>query len=185
MGNTSGKSLDSSIVKGKLISASSNTIGNEKKLLCLHGWRTNGDILARQTAALRYHANISVVVLDAPWPAKGPPDEGISLFYPNEAYYEWYDGLQEGVTVETATVEKSLQYLALHLDKYGPYDGILGFSQGGSVATMLARMQQREKKQWFKFIVLIGAVEPPPNCSEKVDFVISLHFHCNRCNIVG
>jgi hypothetical protein len=174
MGNSSAKSVDNSISKGKLISASSDTNGNEKKILCLHGWRTNGDILARQTAALRYHANISVVVLDAPWPAKGPPDEGISLFYPNEPYYEWYDGLQEGFVVDTIIVEKSLMYLTLHLDKYGPYDGILGFSQGGAVATMLARIQQRDNKNWFKFIILIGAVEPPPNCSEKVCFLITL-----------
>lgn len=166
MGNSS-STKDTNPVKGKLIAAACPD-GKEKKLLCVHGWRTSGDILVRQTAALRYHLNVSAVVVNAPWVAKGPPDEGIALFYPDEPYYEWYDGLREGVPVEPSVVEKSLQRLVEHLEKFGPYDGILGFSQGGSVATMLAKIQQNENKNWFKFMILIGAVEPPENCSPKV-----------------
>ncbi|XP_005096416.1 esterase OVCA2 [Aplysia californica] len=36
------------------------------------------------------------------------------------------------------------------------YDGILGFSQGASMVSMLCLMQQQRGKQWFKFAVLIA-----------------------------
>lgn len=175
MGNSNKKSVengDDPKLKGTTAIAVLKPVGKSKKLLCLHGWRTSGEILLRQTTALRYHTEIEVVVIDAPTVAKGPPAEGIAEFYSEYSYFEWYDGLREGVPVDMNTVNSSLEFLKLHLEKYGPYDGILGFSQGGSVATMLAQMQQKLDVNWFKFIVLIGAVQPPENCFDKeVNFV--------------
>jgi hypothetical protein len=57
------------------------------RLLCLHGWRTSAEILEMQTAAMRYHTLMDCVLLEAPFQAVGPPDEGIAMFYPDRMYY--------------------------------------------------------------------------------------------------
>lgn len=72
--------------------APGNTTSNipkKYKILCLHGKRTSAAIMKMQTAAFRGHIRMEYVFIDAPFPASGPPDEGIALFYPKNPYYEW------------------------------------------------------------------------------------------------
>lgn len=59
------------------------------RVLCLHGWRTSGNILKTQMGALRAHVDMEYTFIDAPFEATGPPDDGIATFYPNKPYYEW------------------------------------------------------------------------------------------------
>lgn len=126
------------------------------KFLCLHGWRTSGKILSMQMAAFRYHIPANYTFLTAPFEAEGEPDPGIAEFYNGYKYYEWYYKRKETVAVDIDKQEDSnesssspiqrsnnqnswSQYLGLEssLDKIiefvranGPFDGILGFSQG-------------------------------------------------------
>lgn len=67
-----------------------NNSDNKPHLLCLHGWRTSGEILSMQTAALRYNAIIDCTFVNAPFLSIGKPDDGISFFYKDYTYYEWY-----------------------------------------------------------------------------------------------
>lgn len=102
-----------------------------------------------QMGALRYHTNIDGVFLTAPYPAEGPPDQGIGEFYASYSYYEWFykrndtsdkrdhsegPDVGENVSEKTAKVllglESSLSQIIEYLNDAGPFDGILGFSQG-------------------------------------------------------
>eukprot|EP01038_Epipyxis_sp_PR26KG_P009677 gene9677-13030_t len=154
---------------------------NDKKpkLLCLHGWRTSGKILSFQTAALQYHANIKCSFLDAPWSSEGPPDTGISKYYPDEKYYEWYykrdiiNDDNELKTVHCEGLEESLEFIINEINNNGPYDGLLGFSQGSGMVTRLAQLLNDNDirfihKQPFKFVVLIGGI--PPRNNSQVEY---------------
>ena len=153
------------------------------RILCLHGWRTNGEILSMQMAALQANTRMKCTFIDAPFPGRGEPDKGIAFFYPNRPYYEWFyrakkdsSGTSPAVAAPSAAssiyenLGESMKYLEDHLASNGPYDGILGFSQGASMATRLALLQQKRiadiaaiddsSKSKFRFVILIGGVPP-------------------------
>jgi predicted esterase len=146
---------------------------NMDKVLILHGWRTSGDILFMQTAAFRYHTQIEVVKVNAPWEAAGPPDKGIAEYYPKEAYYQWWDYHElNGEKVSYKGYEVSIEKMQAFLEEHGPFLGVLGFSQGATVATFLAEIQQKLQKKWFNFMILIGGVPPLPQYSANVIYVL-------------
>mmetsp|Transcript_30859 Transcript_30859/g.49653 ORF Transcript_30859/g.49653 Transcript_30859/m.49653 type:complete len:401 (+) Transcript_30859:182-1384(+) len=63
-----------------------------------------------------------------------------------------------------AGLEKSLKHISAFYHEKGPFDGILGFSQGGATAALLAALKPR----WFNFVVSIaGFVSPPINALYK------------------
>ena len=65
--------------------------GKKARILCLHGWRTNAEILSFQMGAMQANINTATFVfLDAPYPARGNPVPGIAMFYPDRPYYEWF-----------------------------------------------------------------------------------------------
>ena len=158
-------------------SSSSSTPANgeaeqQRRILCLHGWRTSGDILSFQMGALQAHVtSANYVFLDAPYPARGDPDPGIALFYADRPYYEWFyrnDDGNGGSGVSDATItyeglEDSVQRLLGYIDTHGPFDGLLGFSQGASMVTRVLKIQQQTRAagaRCCRFAILIGGVPP-------------------------
>jgi predicted esterase len=152
------------------------------RILCLHGWRTNGEILSMQMAALQANTSMDCVFIDAPFPGRGEPDKGIALFYPDRPYYEWFyrskkvettsddadttSSNQLKASAKYENLEESIKFLTDHLDAHGPYDGILGFSQGACMVTRLVKRQEQlpslpsSTNRIFKFVILIGGVPP-------------------------
>ncbi|KAF2972450.1 hypothetical protein GQX73_g1157 [Xylaria multiplex] len=76
--------------------------------------------------------------------------EEVDLYYPsgpfpstptalNEPTYAWWP---EDPTI---TEFYTFRYLSNILDEEGPFDGIIGFSQGGSVASLIAALLERPK----------------------------------------
>jgi predicted esterase len=134
--------------------------------------------MSMQMAALQANVTIECLFINAPFPGKGEPDKGIAFFYPDRPYYEWYyrnplskevEHEPKSLTTIYENLEESMKYLTDHLESKGPYDGLLGFSQGCSMVTRLANLQQellkKEKdvidlKNVFKFVILIGGVPP-------------------------
>eukprot|EP01032_Pedospumella_encystans_P014493 gene14493-16638_t len=129
------------------------------RILCLHGWRTSGKILSMQTAAMQYHTPLEYHFVTAPHAAEGPPDSGIGIYYPNHTYFEWYlksmsnDGHYAGL-------DESIKLVLSTLIQEGPFDGILGFSQGAAMATRLAQLQHSTDQKLFSFLILMGGVPP-------------------------
>lgn len=128
------------------------------RILGLHGWRTSAKILKMQTAAMTYNCRFSLVTIDAPWAATGPPDQGISMFYPGQDYYEWFSDTEKGREGLTESITLVSNSLGLEV----PYDGGLGFSQGGGILSLLLlRLQLERKAIPIKFVILIGGMDPP------------------------
>ena len=134
------------------------------RVLCLHGWRTSGKILFMQTAAMRYHTEMEVNCVDAPWSADGPPDPMVAMVYKDTPYFQWYyryDGEDGPQSVRLEGVEESLCFLVDIYNSTGPYDGIMGFSQGAAMTTiLLQRLLNEHVNSPPKFAILIGGIPP-------------------------
>lgn len=98
---------------------------------------------------------LDLVFLDAPFPCQGKSDvEGI--FDP--PYYEWFQFNKE--FNEYTNFEKCLEYIEDSVIKLGPFDGLIGFSQGAILSGGLPGLQARgialQKVPKIKFIIIIG-----------------------------
>ncbi|XVE83085.1 hypothetical protein DITRI_Ditri16bG0058800 [Diplodiscus trichospermus] len=128
------------------------------RVLCFHGFRTSGEILRKMlgkwpdTVLEKFDFDF----LDAPFPARGKSDiEG--LYDP--PYYEWYRVNE----VECFHFDECIAYIEDYMIKHGPFDGLLGFSQGGMLAAVLPGMQREgvafTKVPKIKFVIIISGFE--------------------------
>ncbi|BAT99474.1 Rhodanese-like domain-containing protein [Vigna angularis] len=157
------------------------------RILCLHGFRTSGEILKQ--LVLRWPEpviqNLDLVFLDGQFPSQGRSDvEGI--FDP--PYYEWFQANED--FSEYRNFEECLAYIEDFMLKNGPFDGVLGFSQGAILAAALPGMQSQGvalgKVEKIKFLIVIsgamfggnkfGMPKLASNAFSKPIDCLSLHF---------
>lgn len=119
------------------------------KILCLHGKRTNDDIMSMQIAPMSYNVGLKCSFLSAPLPANGPPSPIIGQLFPGEKYYEWYY-FNNG---EIIGIDDSIDKIVSELSTKGPFDGILGFSQGAEIMTVFLSYLNENKIQLDKSFV--------------------------------
>ncbi|KAL9229158.1 hypothetical protein vseg_004655 [Gypsophila vaccaria] len=130
------------------------------RFLCLHGFRTSGEILRRQVDKWPHtvRQKLDLVFVDGPFPAQGKSDvEGI--FDP--PYYEWFQFNKEFTTY--TNFERCLEYIEECMIEHGPIDGLLGFSQGAILSAALPGLQAQgvalTKVPKVKFLVIIGGAK--------------------------
>ncbi|KAL1196400.1 Rhodanese-like domain-containing protein 6 [Cardamine amara subsp. amara] len=132
------------------------------RILCFHGFRTSGLILRSligkwPDSILR---NLDLDFLDGPFPATGKSDIE-RLFDP--PYYEWYQ-VSKGFK-EYMNFEECLAYIEDYMIKNGPFDGLLGFSQGAFLTAAIPGMQEKgtalAKVPKVKFLVIISGAKIP------------------------
>ncbi|KAH7388393.1 hypothetical protein KP509_16G073800 [Ceratopteris richardii] len=112
------------------------------RVLCFHGFRTNGLIMETQLKKLDQSVLdlMEMTCLDAPYPALGKSDvEGI--FPP--PYYEWFQFKETENGPVFTNLKECIEIITEHMEKHGPYDGLVGFSQGAFLCGALAGMQQQ------------------------------------------
>ncbi|KAI6692136.1 hypothetical protein NL676_019846 [Syzygium grande] len=126
------------------------------RILCLHGFRMSAKILETQ-----FHQwpksileKLDLVFLDAPYPSRGKSGaEGI--FDP--PYFEWFQGNQDYTEYEN--FEECIAFIEDFMVKNGPFDGLLGFSQGAVLSAALPGMQEEglvlTKVPKIKFVILV------------------------------
>ncbi|CAD7694802.1 unnamed protein product [Ostreobium quekettii] len=117
------------------------------RALGLHGWRTSGAILAQQLQrkglAAALDDLLEIDCIDAPHTATGPPQPDVAANFQGP-YFEWWDDHKaEDGTHTYMGWEESLDYLAAYIRERGPFDGLVGFSQGAIVSLVLAGLQRR------------------------------------------
>ncbi|KAL8482474.1 hypothetical protein ACS0TY_027967 [Phlomoides rotata] len=131
------------------------------RLLCLHGFRTSGEIIRKQVTGKWPESvlqKLDLVFVDAPFPCQGKSDvEGI--FDP--PYYEWFQ-FNKGFT-EYENFDECLAYIEDCIIKNGPIDGLLGFSQGAILSAGLAGLQANglafTRVPKLKLVVIIGGAK--------------------------
>ena len=141
------------------------------RVLCLHGFRTSGRIMKMQMRdVIRFCPDVDFVFVDGASEAKGEAHEIVrKIWNPKEfKYFEWWNRDEE--TKRYVGVERSMSHLSQVFKERGPFDGVLGFSQGGALAATLCAM--RTDLSWLsclRFGILFSAFIPR-------DEVLSLSF---------
>lgn len=155
------------------------------RVLCIHGYRQNASSFREKTGALRklLKKNVELVYVSAPHSvqqvnneealekekssAPGGDDDPRGWWFSDvqarsfsaQQQCEESLGLQESVTVVREAVKAQ-----------GPFDGILGFSQGAAFVAMLCSLQEQklEPELNFRFAILVAGF--PSACTEHNRF---------------
>ncbi|KAJ6797533.1 uncharacterized protein M6B38_123400 [Iris pallida] len=112
------------------------------KVLCLHGFRTSGSFLRKQINKWdpSIFQHFEMVFPDGLFPAGGKSDiEGI--FPP--PYFEWFQFDKD--FTEYTNLEECISFLCDYMKENGPFDGLLGFSQGATLSALLIGYQAQGK----------------------------------------
>lgn len=128
------------------------------RILCMHGFRTSGSILAQQVALANWAPLIGdiaeLVFIDAPWPAQGPSDVERKFAGP---YFEWYQSNED--YTEISGLDEAASYFSDYLSLHGPFDGLLGFSQGGVLAAAWMGLSEKglgPSIPHISFLIVVG-----------------------------
>jgi predicted esterase len=129
------------------------------RILCLHGLQQSGEVMRAETEFLKQvfdsilgNTNTQLVYPTAPWPMDEPEVGGES-----STFSWWPMNGNENDAIITAG------FLSELLDTEGPFDGVVGFSQGAMVSGLMAALlEQPQAKRLpgfmtshapFKFVI--------------------------------
>ncbi|ETW01248.1 hypothetical protein H310_06832 [Aphanomyces invadans] len=139
------------------------SIGQERlRILCLHGGRSNSIVVSLQVSGFvqAFGPAAEFVELDGPFPASGPPEEDIlNLFGEDDSYFEWWDANSHTDKAYPGW-ERSVEYLQREIATQGPFDVIIGFSQGAMMATLATAHYMEKHSVPYKAIVLVCGMWP-------------------------
>ncbi|KAL4964855.1 putative EF-hand calcium-binding domain protein [Aspergillus stella-maris] len=110
------------------------------KILCLHGRGSSGAIFKSQTSSIRSRLtdlDLKFDFIDGPYPCSPAP--GLDLFYKGP-YYSFYPDIRTenktpAANADISVILKAQEWLEGVIRDLGPYDMVLGFSQGTAVAS--------------------------------------------------
>ncbi|KAF8927567.1 serine hydrolase FSH [Dissophora ornata] len=147
------------------------------RILCLHGYTQNSISFTKKTAvfrkALKDIADLVYVTAPhiVPIPTLSTPeereDDQLENLEPEAVPYGWWTSSPE--RPQYKGFDQSLAGLREVLEKQGPFDGVMGFSQGASMASILQLLLERPhlsptmtgcKHDPFKFAIIVSGFEP-------------------------
>eukprot|EP00922_Rhytidocystis_sp_ex-Travisia-forbesii_P026561 GHVS01038865.1.p1 GENE.GHVS01038865.1~~GHVS01038865.1.p1 ORF type:complete len:169 (+),score=17.11 GHVS01038865.1:138-644(+) len=141
-------------------------MSRDKKLrvLGLPGWRTSARILEQQLALCGWTKTlghlVQIDVVDPTFQSEDEPPDEIKKLDPVGPYYQWWFMDSNS---QYRGIEQTIDRVADLLRLSGPYDGLLGFSQGSAVVNTLAALQANADHRFvgmFRFVVLVAGVVP-------------------------
>lgn len=147
--------------------ASPTTTAKKLRILCLHGHRHNPALMELHVAPLRRALGdaAELVFVNGVSPARGEPDALVRRQHLDKApFYEWYDVRRldehEDQNAEWFFqydgLDDALLYMDEQLQRLGPFDAVLGFSQGAVLMTILSMYFEHKNR------ALQGSDSAPP-----------------------
>ena len=135
------------------------------KILCLHGYRQNEQIFREKTGAMRklLKGKADFVFVSAPHVI--PETENLRRSQEQCERGWWFSRPDDSYNAldETDTsngYDESISFILQALEQHGPFDGMLGFSQGASLLSLLVHLQQTKPKLFehksFKFAIFVS-----------------------------
>ncbi|KAH6620322.1 serine hydrolase-domain-containing protein [Boeremia exigua] len=143
------------------------------KILFLHGFTQSGPLFSAKCGALRktlqkaFPAGITVSFPTAPL-RLAPTD--VSFLHSGEAKeaddeeidaWAWWRRKGDAEPYVYAGLEEGLARVAEVLQAKGPFDGVVGFSQGGAAAAMVAALLEPGRRQSFEKLEGEGGMRYP------------------------
>ncbi|KDO29103.1 hypothetical protein SPRG_20123 [Saprolegnia parasitica CBS 223.65] len=171
--------------------------GRKLRILCLHGWRTSNKVLQVQMVGLQQALGgkdgVEFVSLNAPHRASGPAHAEVELFFgKNGPYYEWWDHIETPATETTPKrsdyvgLSRSLDFLLGQVDALGPFDAVLGFSQGTAMTTILtAHYLSRGTPMPYKAVLLFCGLLPRDGMPASLRSGSSYHLDIPSIHVLG
>uniref|UniRef100_H3DFG2 Esterase OVCA2 n=1 Tax=Tetraodon nigroviridis TaxID=99883 RepID=H3DFG2_TETNG len=147
------------------------------RVLCIHGYRQNGSTFREKTGAFRklLKKQVELIFVDAP--LKAPETTSASGAEGDEASRAWWFSDVQARSFnaqqqceESLGMDESVAAVRAAVKEQGPFDGILGFSQGAALVAMLCSLQERglEPDFRFRFAVLVAGFRSA--CQEHQEF---------------
>ena len=149
------------------------------RALALHGWRTNAALMAVQAGRLQSvfggEEGLSITYLNGPNVASKAADPSLEKLI-DGPFYEWWDANEtpSGEQLYDGMPE-AVAHVQAHISECGPYDLLIGFSQGAMLATILTSLLEKPEHvgrppfesmggtvatEPWKLCVLVGGMEP-------------------------
>lgn len=163
------------------------------KLLMLHGYTQSGPLFQAKTGALRktlqkaFPAGIELVYPTAPIRLT-PADEsflaGNGTSHDSEGKdgkasekqeldaWAWWRRKDDGESYTYAGFEQGFAHIASVLKEQGPFDGVVGFSQGGAATAMLASLLEPGRREAFEKQYSSGGVRFPESFEANTGDVV-------------
>ncbi|KAG5529503.1 hypothetical protein RHGRI_030034 [Rhododendron griersonianum] len=140
------------------ISEIGSRIHKKPRFLCLHGLGMSAEVLQTQLIKRWPEALLGKLDLafpNGPYLAQGKSDfEG---FY-DPPFYEWFQYSQD--YQEVSNFDNCVAYIEDYMIKHGPFDGLMGFSQGAVISAALPGLQSQglalTKVPKIKYVILMS-----------------------------
>lgn len=134
-------------------------ITEKVRVLCLHGYRQNGDSFKSKLGSFRKHVQkyAEFVFIDAPHMAK-PLEDGAE---PQPEQLSWWSNKDDGSFKGTNKngpafgFQDSLKLVEEAWKSQGPFQGLLGFSQGACFVGLICGLAKKKRKLLKKDFKLI------------------------------
>ena len=134
-------------------------------MLCLHGYRQNETIFRERSGALRklLKKNIDFIFITAPHTI--PEEDNLAKPEVEQERGWWFSKPNKSYSAMDKTdtcigFEESLKLVQDVFESQGPFDGILGFSQGAAFVSLLCVLRNDPAyKIEFKFAILIAGFQ--------------------------
>jgi len=150
--------------------------GNRKlKILCLHGYRQDADTFKDKMGGFRKSIKNIAELVFVSAPLLIPVEETSDAVYGNNIMREtecvkagrsWWFNSENQVfsskikSKDAVGFRDSLNTITDAFKSMGPFDGILGFSQGASLASLLCGLKERNEFSFnFHFVILVAGFQ--------------------------
>ena len=143
------------------------------RVLCLHAFRTNAKILDAQLELLGWKKRlqqVEFVYVESPYECddadkrkmEGGSGAPILQFFPEKEYgkyREWWNATAAG---EYRRLDATLHRVAAFANANGPFHGVLGFSQGATLACGLVALAERGRMPALAGLLFVAMLSPQP-----------------------
>lgn len=169
---------------------SASTASDSIRILVLHGYRQSGDIFWKRIGFLRKHFGNKIELVCPTAPLVYGPGE-----------YMWWRASDDGKKYEG--VADAIKYLNQIEERDGPFDGVVGFSQGAAVAATLCALQHHATHEngvaaealldtglpsintKLKFAIMVGGFIPRDEMMRSVLFTKEQSISVPSLHVIG
>ncbi|XP_072515728.1 esterase OVCA2 [Salminus brasiliensis] len=167
------------------------------RVLCVHGYRQSSSSFREKTGALRklLKKQLELVYISAPHPVianDNSQDQEKSSSAGDEDQRGWwfsdvqacsFDARQE--CDSSLGLDESLEAVRVAVKDLGPFDGILGFSQGAALVAMVCALQEQELEPAFSFRFAILVAGFRSACAQHQRFYEGLEVTLPSLHVFG
>uniref|UniRef100_A0A914W0G6 Serine hydrolase FSH domain-containing protein n=1 Tax=Plectus sambesii TaxID=2011161 RepID=A0A914W0G6_9BILA len=142
-----------------------NAPNSKLKILCLHGYRQNDAAFREKTGSLRkiFKKYADFVFITAPHKPTIPEDALSDNGEGNPDPRGWWFSRPDqhfsskDVTDLSTGFNESVEFIMDVVETQGPFDGLLGFSQGAAMASLFCALREsKEIALPLKFVILVA-----------------------------